>query len=114
MMIGVLSERGWVRSTISTSPPAIASTRDLSASVMGRSYLAAATVPGGPDSLSWALRSSKGPGELEPVLQQVQIHVKALRADRLDLRHDARQVIARDGLADGLGELPDIRHGDAI
>src|SRR6266511_373420 len=101
-MIGVASESGWVRSTTSTVPPASASTREESTSTGG------SLLSGGVSGVDLALdrrllrhgaggparrtrgpsgrpfRCAEGPGELEAVLQQVQVHVEAGRAHGLD------------------------------
>src|SRR6266542_928395 len=108
MMVGVVPDSGWVRSTTSTEP---AASDSISAS---RVLLENGSDIRSSSGLGMGFGHTERSSELEPVLQQVQVHVEALRTDGLHLGHDARQMIAGHALSNGLGELVDIGDGDGV
>src|SRR5439155_19466715 len=108
MMIGVVSDSGWVRSTTSTEPPASDSISAPRVLLENGSDICSSS------GLGMGFGRPKRPGELEPVLQQVQVHVEALRTEGIDLGHDARQVISGEALSYCLGEFVDLGHGGRV
>jgi len=103
MMIGVRYDNGWVRSTTSISPAANARASWSSGRATNGSLTAALLSGRRLDS-----GHTKGPGELEPVLQQMQVHVEALRPDGVDLCHDARDVPTADHLSCLVAKVEDV------